>query len=110
LKRYLLLAVCALAIFASVFAGSAKASSDWYCTVPAGGNCVGGFNYWNHHYVKNLGSSAVFCGSYQPDGTRQGYAWVYGGQEKTISGWLYNRVICSNQGGAQTTLHLIDYQ
>jgi hypothetical protein len=107
LKKLLLLSVLALAIFAGAFAGSAKAG-DWYCTVQAGQNCISGFNYWNHHYVLNLGGSSMFCGSYTPNGTQQGYAWVSPGEARNISAWNYNRLICTN-ATSQTTLHINDY-
>lgn len=109
MKRLFLILALVLSAVVLLSPAKASASSDWYCTVPNQQDCVGGWNYWNHHYVKNLGSSVVYCAARQPNGAQQGYAWVYGGQEKTISGWNYNRIVCNNVGGSQTTLHIISY-
>lgn len=110
MKKLLLILGLAIALSAAVALFPARASAaEWYCVINPGQSCSSGFNYWNHHYVRNLGSSVVYCSVTQPNGTVQSTAWVNPGQEKTLSAWVYNHITCQNHGTSQTTLDIVDY-
>lgn len=107
MKKFLLLLVLVAALCASAFTASASAV-QYNCTVQAGQNCIGAYNYWNGHHVHNYGSSQMICGAYQPNGTQQGWATVPVGADRDIAAWTYNHLVCYN-ATSQTTLWIYSF-
>jgi hypothetical protein len=108
MKGLLLGLALVLSAVVLLFPAKASAGPNWYCTVQPGQLCIGGYNNWNHHYVQNLGGSAMLCGSFQPNGQAQSSGWVYPGGELWLAAWSYNHIVCYN-ATAQTTLHILSY-